>query len=441
MILPIRLAPVCLLLALAACDSGKGTEPEAGPDIGWLRQNAVALRTTEPGGDYADLAPLRQMVAGAHVVALGEATHGTREFARMKHRALEYLVKELGYNTFAIEAPWAEANRLNHYVHTGEGDPEVLLSHLQYWPWNTAEVLEMIRWMRQHNQNPGGAPTVSFRGFDVTNARVAMNDVVAYLRGVSGASADSAVAHYACYRVWQDSIGRFTDYGAAPAQTRESCRQGVEAAYAQVQAGAAAYTAATGADAYAMALRAARIAVQNEHMRRDPAQRSVLRETYMAETVAWIAGPAGSGRKTVLWGHNGHVSRRQPWMGWHVAQAYGDAYRVVGFSFYRGHFSAVLEGGPLAAATAPPAPEDSYEHQFHRLGMPLLMIDLRPVRAGQASGAEWLAGPIKMRVIGSVYDPAAPDSYFFPVRLTEEYDVLIHVEDSMPTQLLPFRFQ
>ncbi|HEX6910423.1 MAG TPA: erythromycin esterase family protein [Longimicrobium sp.] len=443
--MPLRIRPAStcalLVLALAACDPGGGTEPEDGPDIAWLRENAVALRTTDPGGSTADLAPLRPMVQGAHVVALGEATHGTREFFRMKHRLLEYLVKELGYSTFAIEAPWAEAERLNRYVLTGEGDPEVLLSHLQYWPWNTAEVLEMIRWMRQHNQAPGAAPTVSFHGFDVQHARVAMNDVVAYLRGINPAAADSAVAHYACYRPWQDSIGVFTDYGAANAQVKESCRQGVEAAYAQVQAGAAPYTAATGAAAYGLALRAARIAVQNEHVRRDPTQRTLRREQYMAETVEWIAGPAGSGRRTVLWGHSGHVSRRQPWMGSHLGQAYGEAYRVAGFSFYEGPFSVVLEGGPLASATAPPPPDDSYEHQLHRLGMPRFMVDLRPVRAGQAPGAGWLAGPLKMRIIGSVYNPLAPQNYFFPVALTTEYDVLIHVEESTPTRLLPFRFQ
>ena len=172
--IPLRLS-ICTLfaLALAACDDP--VDPDAqGPDLTWLEQNAVPLATTEPGGPYTDLAPLKEMVGTARIVGLGEQTHGTREFFRFKHRALEYLVKEMGFNTFAIEAPWAEANRVNHYVHTGQGDPEGLLSHLRYWTWNTAEVLELIKWMRQHNQNPGGAPRVSFLAFDVQNARVAM---------------------------------------------------------------------------------------------------------------------------------------------------------------------------------------------------------------------------------------------------------------------------
>jgi erythromycin esterase len=443
--IPLRHLSFCALLALAivACDSGNPADPtDEGPDITWLQQNAIPLATSEPGGSYADLAPLGQMVGSARIVALGEATHGTREFFRMRHRILEYLVREQGFNTFAIEAPWAEANRINHYVQTGEGNLEVLLSHYFYWVGNTAEMLEMIRWMRQHNQNPGGAPKVSFRGVDLSSSRLAMNDVVAYLRGVSGASADSVVGHYACYRAWSDTTGGLVqDYGAANAQQKESCQRGVEAAYAQMAAGAGPYIAATGRDAFELALQAARVVVQSEHYRRDPAQRTIRRDLYMAENAGWAAGTEGSGRKVVLWAHNGHVSNRQPWMGSHLVRTYGSGYRIVGFSFHRGPFSVVLQGGPLSSATAPPAQEDSYEHQFHRVGLPRFMVDLRPVRAGQAPGADWLAGPMPMRVIGSVYDPAAPQSAYFHVWLTQEYDVLIHIEESTATQLLPFRNQ
>ncbi|HEX5758243.1 MAG TPA: erythromycin esterase family protein [Thermoanaerobaculia bacterium] len=47
------------------------------------------LRLLAPGEgvllEGADLAPLREVVGDARVVALGEATHGTREFFHLKH--------------------------------------------------------------------------------------------------------------------------------------------------------------------------------------------------------------------------------------------------------------------------------------------------------------------------------------------------------------------
>ena len=57
------------------------------------------------------------------MIALGESTHGTREFFQMKHRLLEYLVAEHGVTAFVIEAAMPEAFELNRYVLTGEGDP------------------------------------------------------------------------------------------------------------------------------------------------------------------------------------------------------------------------------------------------------------------------------------------------------------------------------
>ena len=62
---------------------------------------------------------------------------GTREFFRMKHRIFRYLVEEMDFKTFAIEASWPEANRINHYLQTGEGDPARLLAGLYFWTWNT----------------------------------------------------------------------------------------------------------------------------------------------------------------------------------------------------------------------------------------------------------------------------------------------------------------
>ena len=132
-------------------------EPLPASGLAWLRRRAIPFATAEPGGDAADLAPFTRLVGDARLVALGEATHGTHEFFAMKHRLVAFLVRELGFTGFAIEANGPEAERIDDYVQTGQGDPASLLAGLHYWTWNTREVLDLIGWMREYNAQRGSA--------------------------------------------------------------------------------------------------------------------------------------------------------------------------------------------------------------------------------------------------------------------------------------------
>jgi erythromycin esterase len=432
--------PLFLGLAVlcTACDSPSASND--GVSIEWLEDNAVPFATVDPGGSFSDLAPLGQMIGDARIVGLGEATHGSREFFRMKHRVLEYLVRERGFRTFAIEATWAESARINRYLHTGDGDPAVLLSALYFWTWNTREVLEMIQWMRAYNETAPASERLSFYGFDVQHSRSAMDQVIGYLRQVDDAAADSAVAWFRCYRQFQDRFGQpVPNYAATAVWEKEQCRAGVQAAHARLQQRADEYAARSGRPAYETALRTARVVVQNEDMRGGYPGSGNKRDQYMAENVAWIADVGAPGTRLVLWAHNAHVSRWEPFMGVNLTEAFGDDYVVVGFSFYRGGFNAVEANSGLRPLQAGEAKGDSYEHEFHRLGHERFYVDLRPIRAaGAPSDARWLLGPRPLRMIGATYRITAPEEAYGDHDLAREYDIMIHLTDVTPTELLPF---
>lgn len=146
----------------------------------WIRANAIPLETVEARHGFADMEPLRRIVGDARIVSLGEATHGTREFFQLKHRMLEFLATRMGFTIFAIEANMPEAYRLNDYVLNGTGDPVQLLRGMYFWTWNTEEVLDMIRWMREFNAS--GKGRVQFTGFDMQTTTVAAEIVRAYVQ-------------------------------------------------------------------------------------------------------------------------------------------------------------------------------------------------------------------------------------------------------------------
>jgi len=155
----------------------------------WLATNAIRLDTVEAGHGFADLQPLKAVIGPARIVALGEATHGTREFFQCKHRMLEFLVTEMGFNIFAMEASMPESFDINDLVLTGRGDPAKALAGLYFWTWDTEEVRAMIEWMRRYNADPQHARKVKFYGFDMQSAPRAAKVTLAYLRKVDPAEA------------------------------------------------------------------------------------------------------------------------------------------------------------------------------------------------------------------------------------------------------------
>jgi len=166
----------CCLIQPAAAQTNN--QPASQPDqavVEWIRAHAVRLKTAEAGHGFADMKPLKKIIGNARIVSLGEATHGTREFFQLKHRMLEFLASEMGFTIFSIEANMPEAYRLNDYVLNGNGDPAKLLKGMYFWTWDTQEVLDMIKWMREFNKS--GKGRVQFTGFDMQTPDVAMGTV------------------------------------------------------------------------------------------------------------------------------------------------------------------------------------------------------------------------------------------------------------------------
>lgn len=105
----------------------------------------------EATDDFVDLAPLKAHLQDARIVGMGEATHGTREFQGFKFRMFRFLVEQLGFTVFGIEANWPESLEVNRYVLGADVDP---VRSLGFSWWQTEDMMAMLHWMRQYNQDP-----------------------------------------------------------------------------------------------------------------------------------------------------------------------------------------------------------------------------------------------------------------------------------------------
>jgi erythromycin esterase len=150
----------------------------------WLRQNALTLQAPMPGSGYGDLLPLKPLFEGVKIVGLGESTHGTREFFRCKHRMIEFLVKEMGFTVFALEASFAAGHAINRWLLHGTGNLTAALSGLKYIAWDTHEFLELLGWLREHNVSVPDGKKVRFYGLDYTYNDDGRKEVRGYLQDV-----------------------------------------------------------------------------------------------------------------------------------------------------------------------------------------------------------------------------------------------------------------
>ncbi len=138
----------------------------AAKTIKWIGENAHPIKSVRAGSGLEDLQWLKPVLKGVKYVGLGEATHGTREFFQMKHRLFEFLVKQMGFTVFAMEASFQGCENINNYILYGKGDAHSALTSQGFWTWDTEEVIEMIEWMRKYNKSVAYNKKVRFFGFD-----------------------------------------------------------------------------------------------------------------------------------------------------------------------------------------------------------------------------------------------------------------------------------
>ena len=100
--------------------------------------------------DTVDLGAMLRRIGDARVVLLGEATHGTSEFYRMRERISRELIERKGFSFVAIEGDWPDAARIDHYVRHAEYAPSEWTAFARFpvWMWRNREVREFVDWLR-----------------------------------------------------------------------------------------------------------------------------------------------------------------------------------------------------------------------------------------------------------------------------------------------------
>ena len=381
--------------------------------IEWLKKNVMLLATDSPGSDFSDLDRLKPLFENAEIIGLGEATHGTREFFRMKHRIIEWIAQKQDTVIFAIEANMPEARAINEYIRTGYGDPKELLAGLHYWTWNTEEVLQLIEWMRNYYES--GKGKVEFWGFDMAYPRVAADSVLSFVQKADPMFLEELVEIY--------------EFPDDPDDLRIMVSNEIIEIQKQTQKvidhladNKKEYLQKYDSPSVEWAIQYARI-VQQSVSRFSP--NGNTRDESMAENIKWIYEQSGKQSPLLLWAHNDHVAHSPSSFGKPLADQFGDGYVNVGFSFGEGNYSAVLgPGEPVSSYPSPHPKEGSVEYVFHTVDIPIFAIHLDGVKNNP--NGSWLKDPKPLKSIGSV----ARDAPYRNIPVAEYFDIMIYFDQT-----------
>src|SRR5689334_9368657 len=113
------LPTLCIAILVFGLSGCKDDEPKLDPETASLVDALNGdLKPLEqaPGNWTNDQLKFLDNYHNIAILGLGEATHGTSEFFKSKHRIFKYMVENHGYKVFAIEADVGESILINEAV-------------------------------------------------------------------------------------------------------------------------------------------------------------------------------------------------------------------------------------------------------------------------------------------------------------------------------------
>jgi erythromycin esterase len=409
--------------------------------------------TPLPGGDPlewkdSDLSWLDRY-ADTGILALGEATHGTREFTTARQRMFRYMVENHGYRVLAVEAHFAECLYLDRCLGDPQCDLEATMrDRMLIWTTQTREMLDLFQWIREYNGDNPESEWIHLVGYD-SQVRKQIDEL---LRDILGESDSGLLAEVdrafepiadlnrAAYKEMDDDA--LADHQKRLTGLKEQLARG------QVQNRLGRYEGTC-------AIQLAEAAIQSlEFLQQYFHHGKLIRDRFLTENVLWTTRLFGKGTKVVLWAHNAHIAAHEGYapdagggMGWQLKQSLGDEYQTVGLVFSRGEFRAKVFNA-AGDVTAEPhnvvfvvdPPDGSLNRLLEKARARNYFLDFDDVGLDTDLGL-WLTRERPVLGVGDLFlgVEKIPDYHYGGDRVmspTGSFDALIYLSDTHATEAL-----
>jgi erythromycin esterase len=383
-------------------------------ELEWLKNNVYPLSTYDPTRKSdEDLEVIDSLIGDAHVVGLGEVTHGSSEIFQMKHRIIKFLAEKKNFEIFSMEANMPEAYRLNDYIIEGKGNPTELIKGMHYWTWSTQEVLNMVEWMKLHNASK---QQIQFTGFDIQFYDLSIKELEKNFKSNSTILDDLIAIKQLLDKTSKHH--RNTRLGAISKEDKDA----IEGKISRVREAIKKLKITKDRMAWLQ---------QNVRIVEQYVDKTIFsRGKFMAENLMWIRSQ-NPGSKIVIWAHNAHIQRTMHGMGNTLSDSLAKDYVSIGFTFASGTYTAMGSQG-LTEYQAEEPYNGTFEKFFESIDDPIFIIDLRSVKAQKPTLAKWLLEKLDFRQVGMM----KPEREFYETDLSEDYDLIVFIKNSSGSKIL-----
>lgn len=330
--------------------------------INSLNTHLKPLKSFDFNSSSGDIESFIDQVGNVNIYALGEATHGTREFFLAKNRLIRYLITTKKINTIIIEGDFSGAISVDDYISKGEGNAKDAVRKLNIVFWQNQDFVDLVEWIKSYNEALDTREKVKFFGCDIKPKKI-LKDII------EGKVKFREKLSLECLK----GLSLFSNYSILSKQKKTELN---------------------------LAINELKIANldESDHEKSELYKRSIktifqaisyfenkngLRDKYMAENIKWILDTLTSEKKAVIWAHNLHISKTSAYekikpMGYFLKQHYKEFYYALGFAFHSGYISAInLSDNTIDKFYIPPTKynKKSFENTLTECYTPNFFLD------------------------------------------------------------------
>ena len=383
-----------LFLTVLGCNSSN-SQNNHDPITKWAQSNAIRIESLEFNHPSDDLNALKDVVGDSDVVCLGESRHDIHEQFRLKHYFIKYLIEEMGFRTFVLEASLPYSHLINDYLLHGDGNLAQIMAGMPGWfLWDTQEMTAILAWIRTYNLDPTHKTKVHFYGIDIVAPNYALTQIFEFLKKVDDPYYEKIRNTFLATDIIEDNYWPNTlqHFAAMEMDQKQKLQINYSELYNHLFQNKTQYIVRTSEKEYNWVLRLTYCA--REAIRMFSAERrmeiGLIRDQAMAENTSWIKHQLKN--KMIIWAHNVHIAKSTftmsgeegdiEGMGCILSKNLKNNMVSIGATFNQGVFKD-------ANRRFEPAEQNTLEGLFARLNMNYFLIDLK-APANHKKVSEWL---------------------------------------------------